>query len=78
MICPECQKDFEPKRPHQRFCSNTCRVDHHSANDGGLRGAVTAVRKCKGDLVSVTLRFPLTDGLNALKLSPGDFVEVLK
>jgi len=79
MICPypPCQKEFTPKRPHQRFCSNGCRVNDHAGSDGGLRGAVTAVRKCKGDAVSVTLRFPATDAAKALALSPSDIVEIL-
>lgn len=78
MICPECQKDFTPKRPHQRFCSNGCRVNNFAGSDGGLRGTVSAVRKCKGDIVSVSLRFPASEALDALKLSILDVIEVVK
>lgn len=78
MICPECKDDFEPKRPHQRFCSNSCRVNNFAGSDGGLRGTVSAVRKCKGDVVSVTLRFPVSEALDALRLGIGQPIEVVK
>jgi hypothetical protein len=78
LICPECQKEFTPKRPHQRFCSSSCRVNNFAGSDKGLRGAVTAIRKCKGDCVSVTVRFADSDALNALKLRIGEIAEVIK
>src|ERR1700692_4066387 len=76
MTCPECQRDFTPKRPHQRFCSNACRVNNHHGSDGGLRGAVTSVRKMKRGVVSVVVRFTPLEAAAALKLTPGEIVEI--
>jgi hypothetical protein len=77
VTCPECQRDFTPKRPHQRFCSNACRVNNYAGSDGGLRGAVTSVRKMKRGVVSVVVRFSPLEANNALKLTPGDLLEVI-
>jgi hypothetical protein len=76
MICPECQKDFTPKRPHQRFCSNTCRVNNFAGSDGGLRGAVSRVSVLKEGAVSVVVRFTPLDRERAMKLTPGELIEV--
>lgn len=27
--CDNCQKSFEAKQPHQKFCSTTCRTENH-------------------------------------------------
>jgi hypothetical protein len=78
MICPECQKDFTPKRPHQRFCSNGCRVNNFAGSDGGLRGAVTSVRKMLNGKTSVVVRFDPIEAGNALKLEIGAIIEVVK
>lgn len=80
MICPHppCQKEFEPKRPHQRFCSNSCRVNNFAGSDKALRGSVSSVCGCRGGQVSVTLRFSGPDAINALKLRIGDVAEVVK
>lgn len=80
MICPHppCQKEFTPKRPHQRFCSNSCRMNNFQDRAGGLRGSVSSVCGCRGGQVSVTLRFSGPDAHNALKLQIGDVAEVVK
>ena len=76
MICPHCSKEFTPGRPHQKFCSPKCRIAAHG--DGSLRGAVCAVRKCKGDKVRVTVEFPAEVAFNALQIGFGALVEVVK
>lgn len=77
MICPQCSKEFEPVR-HQRFCTPKCRVTNYaaSAGDGALRGAVTSVRKMKRGIVSIVIRFSPLEAVDALKLSPGEIVEL--
>lgn len=32
--CLSCKKEFEPKRPHGKFCSDKCRVAYNRANPG--------------------------------------------
>jgi predicted nucleic acid-binding Zn ribbon protein len=32
MECLNCKKEFEPKRPHGKFCSDKCRVAYNRAN----------------------------------------------
>lgn len=76
ITCPQCSKEFTPGRPHQKFCSPKCRIGNHG--DGGLRGAVRAVRKCKGDVVRVTVEFPAEMAFNALQIAFGSLVEVVK
>jgi hypothetical protein len=75
MICPHCSKEFTPGRPHQKFCSPKCRIAGHG--DGGLRGALTAVRKCKGDAISFTVRIPASEAARAFAFCPGDIVELV-
>lgn len=53
-------------------------MNNHAEFDRGLRGAVTAVRKCKGDEVSVTLRFARQDALDALKIPFGSVIEIVQ
>ncbi len=77
MICPQCQKDFEVRREHQKFCSNHCRTQFHAGTDGGLRGAVASVRKLKGGMTSVVIRFRPIEAGNALRLEPGAIVELV-
>lgn len=78
MICAHCPREFQPKRPHQRFCSAKCRAAAHSAHsgDGGLRGVVSRVSLLKGGEVSIVLRFAAIDRENALSCHPGGIVEV--
>lgn len=54
-------------------------MDHYKATlgDGGLRGTITAVRRLKGGGVSVTTRMPPESAQNALRLIPGQSVEVV-
>lgn len=35
IACLNCKKDFEPKRPHAKFCSDKCRVAWNRANPQG-------------------------------------------
>ncbi len=77
MICAECQVEFTPKRPHQRFCSSKCRLENFANGDGALRGTVTGVMVVRGGLVSVTVRFPASEAQNALKMVPGAVIEVV-
>ena len=78
-ICPHCATDFPPRRADQVYCSPKCRLEHYKATvgDGGLRGTITAVRKLKGGGVSVTTRMPPESAQNALRLIPGQSVEVV-
>lgn len=79
MICPQCSKEFTPGRPHQKFCSTTCRSRHHLAGtDGGLRGVVSSVRKMRGGVVSVVLRFSPVEAHDALNVDVGTVLEVIK
>lgn len=78
MICPECTKPFEPKRSHQRFCSNACRTENHAGGQIRVQGAVTAIRRCKGDQVSVTVRFSAGEAHNALQLRLLDTATIVK
>jgi hypothetical protein len=79
MICPHCQRPFEPGRPHQVFCGPKCRVAHHKATlgDGGLRAPVRTVKVLSSGQVSVTLRFPPQEAKNAFSLRPGMVIEVV-
>ena len=78
-ICPHCATDFPPRRADQVYCSPKCRIEHYHATrgDGALRGAITAVRRLKGGGVSVTTRMPPESAQNALRLIPGQSVEVV-
>lgn len=80
MICPHppCQKEFTPSRPHQRYCSSSCRMNNHAASDGGLRGVASSVRKLRRGGVSVVIRFDAISSHNALQIEIGALVEVIK
>mgnify|MGYP001232511310 FL=1 len=77
--CPHCSAEFSPRRTDQVYCTPKCRMDHYKAalGDGGLRGTITAVRRLKGGGVSVTTRMPPESAQNALRLIPGQTVEVV-
>lgn len=42
MKCSNCLKEFEPK---QKYCSSTCRVNHHRAKKEGLITPATLENK---------------------------------
>ncbi|MDE2107340.1 MAG: hypothetical protein KGL39_59640 [Patescibacteria group bacterium] len=78
--CPHCRRQFEQKRPDQVYCKPACRIAHYERvrGDGALRAAVSAVRVLKGGGVSAVLRFQPSDRDNALQLTPGATIEVLR
>lgn len=42
--CPFCARSFQPRRPHQRFCSSICRNNWHNAErKAGKLGEIQAL-----------------------------------
>jgi len=78
--CPQCRREFEPRRPHQVYCRKRCRMAHYAVTrgDGALRGTVRSVKVCSQGDASVTLRFSATDRDNALLVMPGMVVEIFR
>jgi hypothetical protein len=79
VICPQCHDEFEPRRPHQRYCGKVCRMQHYqqTTGDGALRGVISGVRVLKTGGTSITVQFALPEAQNALKLRPGQVLEVV-
>lgn len=76
--CAACGAPFRRAKNWQRFCSPKCRAAYHVSGDGGLRGVVSKVSVMRRGVVSVVLRFDLTERDRAGALTPGDVIEVVR
>lgn len=72
MKCAHCPREFQPKRPHQRFCSAKCRAASHAQKQTGVvPAAVSRVTILKGGVRSVVLRIDPIAANNAFSLESG-------
>lgn len=76
--CRHCGGTFTARKGWQLYCSPRCRSQHHGLGDGALRGVVSKVSVMRRGVVSVVLRFDLTERERAQALTPGDVLEIMR
>jgi hypothetical protein len=76
-LCKNCEKEFTPVRPNQRFCSNggKCRNEWHARQNirDGIPVRIAAARTLKRGQRSITLHISAdqADRLAVHSLAPG-------
>lgn len=82
-LCENCQKEFAPVRPNQRFCSNggKCRNEWHARQNirDGIPVRIAAARTLKAGGRSITLHIPADQvtRLAVQSIAPGQLAKLI-
>lgn len=78
VFCAHCGTPFEPRRSHQKFCAETCRHAFHREHPivEGVQATVAALRVLKSGKVAATLHFDPVERDRAMRMTPGEAVNI--